>query len=467
MIITVAIMILSSMATLIDILCIGHYSNIVKIEHGRSDRLAKAFTLSSDVFMHNKAFREVCMSRILRHKNIIEMSDIVVSRNRRAVYLVMEEGSCTAYDEFKAGTQGIEEKKKMLNDTSKGLMYLHDNNISHCDLSMLNVVRVGDRYKLIDFGNAIKGHRFSTYTESAPYIMPYDRPKHISVDIWALGCMAYTVYNNKLPFAGLSREMQSNIIALSSVYRDSEYSLKFREGPDTRTIKKMLNINSNKRCRMYFSNSSVKRRIVCDEKNDKISCEMSRCEWRVSVRAIEAVHSISRSNQGGEIDITYDNIYLPLLNSHRLSVCGDDEYVERFICMFWLSLKLTHNEIYYVADLSDWLRDVCGVTYNNDILMERLMMIMQQLKWDFDVVTIYDVININEKKITHNLLFDFMVTCIDSITPYNSKALASDIVESVGNRTTPEHLIKMKHMMGRDVMTRLRTISADIKSVIK
>jgi AP2-associated kinase len=107
-----------------------------------------------------------------------------------------------------------------LRDVSEGLRELHSEGITHFDLKPENVVRVGGRYKLCDFGSVLtetvvfdklsrkgKGDFLdyvdnnSTMLYSAPEMLePKGKEVGTAADVWMLGCLAYILKFGKQPF---------------------------------------------------------------------------------------------------------------------------------------------------------------------------------------------------------------------------------------------------------------------------
>ena len=232
----------------IETLNTGFHGNIVNVLVNNKEFLAKEFTMNKGIFLNNRTFREICTTMKVDHPNCVSNYGIV--RNRNNIYLLLEQGDCDCLTLYKNNFfDNNDSINALLCDISKALKYLHEHNISHCDLSMRNIIKKGNVYKIIDFGNAIKGSRFDTYTESTPYIMPYDNPSHITVDIWALGCLSYLLFTKTLPFYGFDHASQAIMISQTSGI-DCDHRNKldksFSSDPVMlKTTKKMLNINSN------------------------------------------------------------------------------------------------------------------------------------------------------------------------------------------------------------------------------
>lgn len=79
----------------------------------------------------------------------------------------------------------------------------------HRDLKLENIVRVGNAWKLVDFGFAIQGNINEAVVQSklgnrygrAPEILE-GRVYNYKSDIWSLGVLCYKLVYNKFPFEG-------------------------------------------------------------------------------------------------------------------------------------------------------------------------------------------------------------------------------------------------------------------------
>jgi [calcium/calmodulin-dependent protein kinase] kinase len=208
----------------------------------------KAFdkTISGSLLIHYKiedALNEIKTYKALpcEHPNILSLYQIINDKEKDKTYLIMElaeKGSIVSLDE-KTGVFTInksydndkyDEKliKSWILDIAKGLKFLHDNNIAHCDIKSDNIVLGKDGHcKLADFGNSLrindKDNDSENFlrTQGNIYFFPPElveekekEKKNIdykSVDIWTLGISMYTCIYKCLPFVPDNRE---NIVEL-------------------------------------------------------------------------------------------------------------------------------------------------------------------------------------------------------------------------------------------------------------
>ena len=208
----------------------------------------KAFdkTKSGSLLIHYKiedALNEIKTYKALPcdHPNILSLYQIINDKEKDKTYLIMElaeKGSIVSLDE-KTGVFTInksydndkyDEKliKSWILDIAKGLKFLHENNIAHCDIKSDNIVLGKDGHcKLADFGNSLrindKDNDSENFlrTQGNIYFFPPElveekekEKKNIdykSVDIWTLGISMYTCIYKCLPFVPENRE---NIVEL-------------------------------------------------------------------------------------------------------------------------------------------------------------------------------------------------------------------------------------------------------------
>uniref|UniRef100_A0A8C1I3A8 non-specific serine/threonine protein kinase n=1 Tax=Cyprinus carpio carpio TaxID=630221 RepID=A0A8C1I3A8_CYPCA len=176
-----------------------------------------------------KLFREVRIMKTLRHPNIGEVFDYLVSHGR------MKE---------------IEARAKFRQIVS-AVHYCHQKNIVHRDLKAENLLLDADaNIKIADFGFSNEftlGNKLDTFCGSPPYAAPelfqgkkYDGPE---VDIWSLGVILYTLVSGSLPFDGQNlKELRERV--LRGKYRVPFYMSTDCEG----ILRRFLVLNPSKRC---------------------------------------------------------------------------------------------------------------------------------------------------------------------------------------------------------------------------
>ena len=192
-------------------------------------------------YMIEDAINEIKTYKALpcEHPNILSLYQIINDKEKDKTYLIMElaeKGSIVTLDE-KTGiftlnknydNDKYDEKliKSWILDIAKGIKFLHENNIAHCDIKSDNIVLGEDGHcKLADFGNSLRINEDENEnflrTQGNIYFFPPElveekekEKKNIDykpVDIWTLGVSIYTCIYKCLPFVPENRE---NIVEL-------------------------------------------------------------------------------------------------------------------------------------------------------------------------------------------------------------------------------------------------------------
>lgn len=114
----------------------------------------------------------------------------------------------------------LDDIRVVARDIAKALVFAHDCNIIHCDLSSTNVVwtcHKQNRAKLIDFGcSQISKDKILMYVQSLPYRAPeiiLSQPFTFSADIWSFGCFVAEMAIGKCLFDGSTENEQLMLYA--------------------------------------------------------------------------------------------------------------------------------------------------------------------------------------------------------------------------------------------------------------
>jgi len=121
----------------------------------------------------------------------------------------------------------------------EGVQYLHDKDICHRDLKLLNIVLKDIEHpKIIDFGFARKGaeQNFDGGTGTTAYMAPEllvtnNKKKASKADVWALGVTLYYLLSGKYPFDCkllFNRQLQMSIKHSIESERKSQISSALR-----------------------------------------------------------------------------------------------------------------------------------------------------------------------------------------------------------------------------------------------
>jgi serine/threonine protein kinase len=132
-------------------------------------------------------------------------------------YVVLEfcEGG-TLTDYYKKNKLKIEEILEIIYQIGIGVEYLHRIGITHRDMKLDNVLKMGNNYKIADFGFATEKSVLATCLGTGYYMSPelvkeeeYDR----RVDVWAVNTILYKMLTKTYYFDGRTRnQLDNNII---------------------------------------------------------------------------------------------------------------------------------------------------------------------------------------------------------------------------------------------------------------
>jgi len=154
-------------------------------------------------------YEEIKLMKSINHKNIVKFIDVIETTTVLCIVMEYCENG-ELYDLIVNNFQNfaIEDKKKIFKELVEAVKYLHENNISHRDLKVENVLLDKDNnVKLADFNlatrfkqNELFTHRCGSEEYTSPEIVTrkaYDPQK---TDIWALGIILYAIVVGHLPF---------------------------------------------------------------------------------------------------------------------------------------------------------------------------------------------------------------------------------------------------------------------------
>ena len=152
--------------------------------------------------------RELDALRCLRHRNIIQLVDVLETQEHMYIVMELAEGGDLLDYINKKRFLSDDDAKALFHDLVDGLLECHRLNFVHRDLKCENMLLSKNfRLKITDFGFA---RRFSetqklqtycgSYAYAAPEIIigePYFGP---TADIWSSGVILYAMVCGKLPF---------------------------------------------------------------------------------------------------------------------------------------------------------------------------------------------------------------------------------------------------------------------------
>ena len=165
------------------------------------------------------ALREIMIMKRLRHKNILQLLEVVTSKpkdknnfkqNAYLVFEYMEHDLCSILlSNFLYEKSQI---KLILYQLFLGLQYLHQNNILHRDIKTLNIllnnkgmVKIGDFGLSRIFAENMKRkytNRVVTIWYRSPELLLGETVYGAEIDIWSLGCVFWEILTGNCLFYG-------------------------------------------------------------------------------------------------------------------------------------------------------------------------------------------------------------------------------------------------------------------------
>uniref|UniRef100_A0AC35TR05 Serine/threonine-protein kinase PLK n=1 Tax=Rhabditophanes sp. KR3021 TaxID=114890 RepID=A0AC35TR05_9BILA len=216
-----------------------------------------AKTLLTKRHQKDKMAQEIDIHRQLSHHNVVQMLDFFEDDDN--VYILLELCPRRSLMELHKRRKAVTEPEAryFTKQVTEGCVYLHGRNIIHRDLKLGNLflselmdVKIGD------FGLATivgpDGERKKTLCGTPNYIAPemLDKRGHsYEVDIWAIGCIVYTLLVGKPPFETMTLKDTYNRIKANNyslppvVSQDAKHLIRFllHADPSQRpTIKQVL-----------------------------------------------------------------------------------------------------------------------------------------------------------------------------------------------------------------------------------
>eukprot|EP01130_Rhizamoeba_saxonica_P011621 TRINITY_DN4829_c0_g4_i2.p1 TRINITY_DN4829_c0_g4~~TRINITY_DN4829_c0_g4_i2.p1 ORF type:complete len:317 (-),score=46.60 TRINITY_DN4829_c0_g4_i2:90-1040(-) len=101
----------------------------------------------------------------------------------------------------------------------EAMNYLHQNNVSHHDIKLENILLSGDTIRISDFGLAVEfqsGSSITTYSGSPLYMSPEIfslQPHSENTDVWSLGvCLFYMLYDTFPFLASTYSDLEERVI---------------------------------------------------------------------------------------------------------------------------------------------------------------------------------------------------------------------------------------------------------------
>ncbi|XP_062019955.1 serine/threonine-protein kinase STY46-like isoform X2 [Rosa rugosa] len=156
--------------------------------------------------------QEVCIMRKVRHKNVVQFIGACTKPpNLCIVTEFLSGGSMYDFLHKQKGSFSLQSLLKVAVDISRGMKYLHQNNIMHRDLKAANLLMDGNGVvKVADFGIArvqaqsgVMTAETGTYRWMAPEVIEH-KPYDHKADVFSFGVILWELLTGKLPYENLT-----------------------------------------------------------------------------------------------------------------------------------------------------------------------------------------------------------------------------------------------------------------------
>ena len=220
----------------------------VAIKILNKDHLFEGSPESNDI---QKIRKEINILKRIRHKNIIQLYEIIESKSN--LYIIMEYCENKELFDYIISKKYLKEKEacRFFQQIIDGVEYLHLSNITHRDLKPENLLLDKNyRIKISDFGLSYLGNSIDTLIETPcgtpsyapPEMLRGEKYNGVYSDIWSCGVILYTMLVGNLPCAESKEELIYENIMHHNYYFPDNIS---KEAIDL--IKNMLKINPKER----------------------------------------------------------------------------------------------------------------------------------------------------------------------------------------------------------------------------
>jgi serine/threonine protein kinase len=215
------------------------------------------------------AMREIKLLQGLRHKNVVNIFESAVSHGH--VDIVLEYcrgGDLWNYVKSRAG-RPLPESQVLtcFHDACSAVAHMHSKKIAHWDIKMDNILRASDgTFKLCDFGSCQRSRlpceKRSDYNKVEELVQKYTSPIYRApemivilnnsigvyeltekVDVWALGCVLYSLAYFVRGVLRLLRVLMSSNAECEKNSHPCHFLISLTRNNTTRTSRKTLTPN--------------------------------------------------------------------------------------------------------------------------------------------------------------------------------------------------------------------------------
>ncbi|CAI0382318.1 unnamed protein product [Linum tenue] len=179
-------------------------SQDVAIKHFRAEHLCKK--------LQKEFAQEVFIMRKVRHKNVVQFIGACTRRPNLCIVTEFMSGG-SMYDHLHKRKEcfNLQSLLRVAVDVSRGMNYLHRNNIIHRDLKAANLLMDENGVvKVADFGVArvqdrsgVMTAETGTYRWMAPEVIEH-KPYNHKADVFSFGVMLWELLTGKVPYDNLT-----------------------------------------------------------------------------------------------------------------------------------------------------------------------------------------------------------------------------------------------------------------------
>eukprot|EP00164_Ancoracysta_twista_P001506 GFYU01001976.1.p1 GENE.GFYU01001976.1~~GFYU01001976.1.p1 ORF type:complete len:339 (-),score=85.77 GFYU01001976.1:613-1629(-) len=171
--------------------------------------------------------KEIAVMWHLRHPNIVEIKDVLVTKSNIFIILELVTGGELYNKVVQCGQFTDEESRRCFRQLLSALEYCHERGVCHRDLKLENLLLDGDNnIKITDFGfsrhlNSQLRSAVGTPSYMAPEALEKQNYDGKAVDVWACGVILYIMLIGRYPFGDPNEPLSS----LYTRIKNAQYEL--------------------------------------------------------------------------------------------------------------------------------------------------------------------------------------------------------------------------------------------------
>ncbi|KAL5972235.1 Cyclin-dependent-like kinase 5 [Taenia solium] len=189
----------------------GTYGKVYKAKNRETHEvvaLKRVRLEDDDEGIPSSAFREICLLKELKHRNIVRLYDVLISESRLTIVFEHCDQDLKKYFDACNGEIDPATVKLFMYQLLRGLQFCHANHVLHRDLKPQNLlINSNGELKLADFGLA-RAYGIPVRQYSAEVVTLWYRPPDVlfgakiyttSIDMWSAGCIFAELSNAGRP----------------------------------------------------------------------------------------------------------------------------------------------------------------------------------------------------------------------------------------------------------------------------